>query len=94
VARELQEEIGADLTNLTYVGVLENIFTYEGHPGHEIVLVYEADLGSPDLYEIQETTGLEDGGGRFKVMWKSLSEFGHGGDPLYPEGLVELLMRD
>ncbi len=46
VTREMREEIGADLVNLRYVAALENIFVLEGHPGHEIVLVYEGDLPS------------------------------------------------
>ncbi len=90
VVREFHEEIGADLINLRYVGVTENIFTYEGHPGHEIVLVYEGDLAAPALYEMQEMTGVEDGGGPLKVMWKPLSDFGPEGEPLYPDGLTQL----
>lgn len=94
VRRELREEIGAELENLSSLGVLENVFTYEGHPGHEIVLVYGADLATQDLYEKEEITGLEDGGGQFSVIWKRMSEFGSSGDPLYPEGLAELLVGD
>jgi 8-oxo-dGTP pyrophosphatase MutT (NUDIX family) len=94
VVREFREEIGADLTDLSYVGLLENIFTYEGHPGHEIVLVYEGRFASQAPYEMQETTGVEDIGASFKVMWKPLSDFGPGGPPLYPDGLKELLGRE
>ena len=32
VAREVQEEIGAEIADLKYLGTLENIFTYEGKP--------------------------------------------------------------
>lgn len=91
VAREFQEEIGADLVNLRLLGTLENRFELEGHPGHEIVLVYEAELAEPALYETEETTGYEDSGKSFKVLWKQLSDFGPGADPLYPDGLAELL---
>lgn len=92
--REFREEIGVDLENLKYVGTLENLFTYEGRPGHEIVLVYEADIANPDAYETDVIEGHEDGGGTFKVVWKPVSEFGSGADPLYPEGLAELLAKD
>src|SRR6476619_6756649 len=50
VTRELREELDAELTNLSYLGTLENIFTYNGEAGHEIVLVYTADFARPDLY--------------------------------------------
>ena len=93
VVREFREEIGSDLLDPTYIGVLENLFDYEGHPGHEIVLVYEAEFASGVLYDTQETEGYEDGGGSFRVMWKPLSDFGPSGDPLYPNGLAELLSK-
>ncbi len=44
VRREFQEEIGAELDEVRYLGMLENIFTYEGNRGHEIVLVYDGRL--------------------------------------------------
>lgn len=94
VVREFREEIGADLVDLRYVGLIENIFTYNGYPGHEIVLVYEGDLAKRALYEMQETTGVEDAGDRFKVMWKRITDFDPGKAPLYPEGLTELLSGD
>ncbi|MDP2995048.1 MAG: NUDIX domain-containing protein [Anaerolineales bacterium] len=34
VRREFREEIAAELTDVRYVGMLENIFTYEGQRGH------------------------------------------------------------
>jgi len=39
--REFQEELGTDLENIKYITTLENIFIYEGRPGHEIILVFE-----------------------------------------------------
>ena len=41
VTREVREEIGAEVTDLVYLGALENIFTYEGRPMHEIILIYD-----------------------------------------------------
>jgi NADH pyrophosphatase NudC (nudix superfamily) len=38
VRREFREEIAAELTEVRYLGMLENIYTYEGRGGHEIVL--------------------------------------------------------
>ena len=35
--RELHEELGATVAGLRYLGTLENIFTYDGQRGHEIV---------------------------------------------------------
>ena len=40
-AREVREEVGAEISELRYLGTLENLFIYEGTPGHEIVQVHE-----------------------------------------------------
>ena len=44
VARELREEIGAEIENVRYIGMLENIFKFGGQPKHEIVLVGHAAI--------------------------------------------------
>ena len=41
VIREVREEINLEVTDLTYLGTLENIFEYEGQTGHEIALIYD-----------------------------------------------------
>ena len=92
VRREFREELNAELTDLRYLGTLENIFTYEGRRGHEIVLVYDGRLGEDRLYAEQSLQG-DESGLKFKVVWKRLEEFEHGGPPVYPEGLLELIRR-
>ena len=37
--REVQEEINAKIEHVKYLGTIENIFTYNGMPGHEMVSV-------------------------------------------------------
>jgi 8-oxo-dGTP pyrophosphatase MutT (NUDIX family) len=91
VIREFREEINSDITNLKYLGTLENIFTFEGEPGHEIVFVYQGDFVDPSIYEKATVIGNEDDGEQFKAMWKPLDDFRYGNAPLYPDGLLELL---
>jgi 8-oxo-dGTP pyrophosphatase MutT (NUDIX family) len=90
VQREFREEINADLTEVRYVGMLESIYTYEGQPGHEVVLVYDASLSDVSLYEKEIIQG-DELGQPFKAVWKRLDEFGPGKPPVYPDGLLELL---
>jgi len=90
VRREFREEIGADLLEVRALGMLENIFTYEGRRGHEIVLVYDGRLADTALYQKEVIMGNEFGM-PFKAVWKRLDEFEPGGLILYPEGLLELL---
>ena len=47
VRREIREEIGAELTNVRLIGALENLFTLNGGPGHEIALLFEAEFENP-----------------------------------------------
>jgi 8-oxo-dGTP pyrophosphatase MutT (NUDIX family) len=90
VRREFQEEIGAELVEVRYLGMLENIFTHEDRQGHEIVLVYDGRLPDFHFYEKEIIQG-DEFGHSFKAVWKWLDEFGPGKPPVYPEGLLELL---
>lgn len=91
LARELREELGAEVSNLRYLGTFENIFTYDGKPGHEIVLVYDGLFADRSMYARAELKGREHDGTTFKVVWKSLAEFRAGAARLYPDGLLALL---
>ena len=92
IRRELREEINVEVRDLVYLGTLENIFTYDDEPGHEIVQVYDGVLTEPGLYEQAVVLGHEaEVEEPFLAMWKSLDEFGTGGSILYPDGLLEML---
>ena len=94
IHRELMEEIGAEVRDLVYLGTIENIFTFNGIPGHEIVQVYDGALVESGLYGQAVISGHEaDVNQPMKVVWKSLDEFGPGKSILYPEGLLGMLRR-
>ena len=90
-ARELREELAAEVIDLRYLGMLENIFTFSGQPGHEICLIYDGRFADPARYDADAMTGNEEGDGEFRVVWKPLSAFDEGTVPLYPDGLLDLL---
>ena len=90
IRREMLEELDAEVADLKYLGTFENIFVFNGQPGHEIIQVYDGRLVNPGLYEQAEMSGHEAGAGEFKVVWRSLDEFSQQ-IPLYPDGLLELL---
>jgi len=93
VRRELYEEASLRLRDVRYLATIENIFTYHGEIGHEIVLLYRAQLddAAAHLYEQEEIQVIEDSGQQYTARWMPLSRFGPGGPPLYPTGLLELL---
>jgi len=91
LARELHEELGAEVLDPRYLGTLENLFVYDGEQGHEVVLLYEGILADTVLYEQAEMTAYEDDGTPFRALWKPLADFGEGKAPLYPDGLLAFL---
>ena len=90
VRREFREEINADLTEVRYLGTLENIYTDGEMRGHEIVLVYDGRLTDISLYKKEVIQG-DELGDPFRAVWKRLDEFGPGKPPVYPDGLLGLL---
>lgn len=93
VVREINEEIGAALTDLHYLGTLENIFHYNGQPGHEIVLLHRASFADPTFYQRTSIPAYDDGDLNFIAVWKPLDHFRRGMAPLYPAGLLDLIDR-
>ncbi len=89
--REFREELSADLVDVRYLAMLENIFTCNGQRGHEIVLLYEATLADSSLYG-RETLTVHEEGELLTARWMGLRAFQAGGPPLYPDGLLELLL--
>jgi ADP-ribose pyrophosphatase YjhB (NUDIX family) len=87
--REFTEELGAELVNISSLGTLENIFTFNGKPGHEIILLFEADFADETLYARNDLMVVEPGA-RLPTAWKRLADL-NAATPLYPEGLSDLL---
>lgn len=93
VCRELMEELHVEVNkeSLVYLGALENLFTFEGTPSHEIILIYDGALKDSRLYDRSEIAGEEADGEEIQAVWKHMDEFGEGKAILYPAGLLEML---
>lgn len=96
VIREVKEEIDAEVTDVRYLGALENIFQYEGKPGHEIALIYAGRFADPALNRNDVVVqGQDDDGILYQGEWHRLAEFRHPtAPPLYPAGLLRLLQDE
>jgi 8-oxo-dGTP pyrophosphatase MutT (NUDIX family) len=92
VAREFMEEINEVITVRRYLATFENIFTYNGKPGHEIVRLYECEFVDAAVYERETMTGEDDNTVLFTTRWLPLAYFQQGNAPLYPDGLLEMLL--
>ena len=89
--REVQEELGVEISNPRLLGTLENIFVYDNRRGHEVVFVYDARLVDEQLYRTPCFQGVEDNGLPFDLCWIDVDALGPDSPPLYPDGLLELL---
>jgi 8-oxo-dGTP pyrophosphatase MutT (NUDIX family) len=96
ICRELMEEIQVEVDpeSLKYLGTLENIFTFNGKPGHEIVMIYDGALKQAGLYNQVAIIGQEVEGSEFRAIWKNIIDFGKGKSILYPTGLLEMLINE
>jgi 8-oxo-dGTP pyrophosphatase MutT (NUDIX family) len=92
VRREISEELGAELCNMHFMGMLENIFVYNGENGHELVFVYKADFADRSLYEREVINASEDDFKKFEAIWVPISTFTPQA-PIYPDGLLDLIMK-
>jgi ADP-ribose pyrophosphatase YjhB (NUDIX family) len=93
VRRELLEELGAEVDVGGLVAAIENIFTFEGAPGHEICLIYECRPRDERLYERDGWLAEEltpEGPITHEVAWKPIGSFRDDGEILYPEELLAL----
>lgn len=90
VVREIREELGVEIVEATYLGTVENIFTYLGIDGHELVRVYAARFADQRLNERDHFDCIEANGARFTCIWKPIADF-RAGAPLYPDGLLEMM---
>jgi ADP-ribose pyrophosphatase YjhB (NUDIX family) len=88
IHREFGEEIGQRLAGVRLLGVLENIFQWQGALHHEVVFVFRAAFADPAAYEIERQPIRDQPDDGDRVMWRPA---GASGPPLYPDGLAELL---
>ncbi len=95
IFREIKEELAQEITAIKLVGVLENIFTFNNQPHHEIVMVYDAQFIDKSLYQKTALIGAESNGHPINAVWKPLNDFGKQGkgEILYPDGLLDMLLK-
>ena len=92
VRRELQEEIGFALAEVSRLGVVEDVCEWGGRVHHEITFVFAASFADPAAYQRERFVVNEtvcDG----PAEWVPLQRLTRGEIPCYPPELVPLLAR-
>ena len=90
IRREVREELSAAIHDLSYLGLVENIFRIDGEVGHEIVFVYTGRLDPEPAAE--GATLTESDGAVVPVVWRSFDDDAEA-LPLYPPGVVGLFVQ-
>ncbi|WP_258132029.1 NUDIX hydrolase [Microbacterium sp. MYb62] len=90
VRREVREELSATIRDLSYLGVVENIFRIDGEVGHEIVFLYTGTL-DPEPAATGATL-TESDGAVVPVVWRNFDDDAEA-LPLYPAGVVGLFVQ-
>ena len=86
--REFAEEINVDIIIKDFLGISENIFTYQGRKAHELILFYSIDI-SDDNY--QEEYKVIDDHGETIAKWIDIDEFKNKNKILYPEEIFNYI---
>ncbi len=86
--REFNEEIGASIIVKDFLGISENIFTYQGKNAHEIVFFYSIEIPDTDY---KEDYHIIDGKSDYHAKWIDISKFKNGTEILYPEEVLKYL---
>ena len=90
VQRELMEEFGAEAENYQFLPMMENLYVYNGKPGHEVVFSYTADFKDKSFYERETIEAFEDNGQAFTLFWLDPANC-PAGTEIFPAGIAGIL---
>ena len=88
--REVQEELGARIVDLAFLGVLEARWMLGEEHHHHLCLIYEDGFADPAMYEREEFV-ITEPTVALTARWMPIDTFRSGPEPLHPRGLFELL---
>ena len=94
IEREVLEEIQQQIAQPKLICVLENLFSFDGQQGHEIVFVYDAEFIDSALYKEAEIQGYETNGFTYIAQWLSREQIEFNQHPVYPKGIEPWLFRE
>lgn len=86
--REFLEEINVDITVKNFLGISENIFTYQGKKAHELILFYSIEISDENY---QEEYKVIDDHGETIAKWIDIDEFKNENKILYPKEVFKYI---
>ncbi len=86
--REFKEELNIDISVGKFLGISENIFTYNGKNAHELILFYNVDIEDKDY---KEKYHIIDDNCETDAMWIDIDKFKNKELKIYPEQMYKYL---
>ena len=86
--REFKEELNIDISVGKFLGIAENIFTYNGKDAHELILFYNVDINKKDY---KETYHIVEGNCESDAMWIDIDKFKNKELKIYPDEIFNYL---
>lgn len=86
--REFKEELKIDIKVGEFLGISENIFTYNGKNAHELILFYNVDINDLDY---KEKYHIIDDNCETDATWVDIDEFVNKNLKIYPEEVFKYL---
>ncbi len=86
--REFKEELNIDISVGEFLGIAENIFTYNGKDAHELILFYNVDIKKKDYKEIYH---IVDDDCESDAMWIDIDKFINKELKIYPDEIFNYL---
>lgn len=86
--REFLEEIDANIIVKDFLGISENIFTFNGKNAHELILLYSIDIKDEDYKDEYQ---IKDSCDETKVIWVDINDFKNKTKILYPEEMFKYI---
>ncbi|MDD3285088.1 MAG: NUDIX domain-containing protein [Patescibacteria group bacterium] len=86
--REIREELGLAILKPDLLAVIENIFTFNGLPGHEIIFLYRVKFKSKKAYR-REFFPILDSKRGHQAVWVGPESLG--GKKIYPPEVLNYI---
>jgi hypothetical protein len=67
------------------LGCLENLFTFSGRQGHEIIQLYQCDFADSQFYQLESLIFSESPTHKHRALWIDIARFKSGELRLVPE---------
>ena len=86
--REFKEELNIDISVGEFLGIAENIFTYNGKNAHELILFYNVDIKDKDY---KKKYHIVDDNCETDATWIDINKFKNKELKIYPEQMFRYL---